>query len=116
VLQGQQFQRRRLRHNPLRNLVSDQNNRSLLPTKTVRISRGDRQSEDALSAPRPEPKPDASSCCEPPRSRRVEGSDPAPLVHDAVRLLGGGRVALIVLGDQTYQLRLTRAGKLILNK
>jgi hemin uptake protein HemP len=33
-----------------------------------------------------------------------------------VGLLGGGKVALIVLGDQTYRLRLTRTGKLILNK
>jgi hemin uptake protein HemP len=115
-LQGKQLQRRRLRHHPLRNPVSDKNRRSLLPTKIVGKSSSDRQSEDALSAPRSEPKPVASSCREAPRSRCVEGSDPAPLVHDAVGLLGGGKVALIVLGDQTYQLRLTRAGKLILTK
>lgn len=42
--------------------------------------------------------------------------DPALPVHDADDLLGGGKVALIVLGTETYRLRLTRQGKLILNK
>ncbi|MGB3553527.1 MAG: hemin uptake protein HemP [Jannaschia sp.] len=36
--------------------------------------------------------------------------------HDAQALLGGSDVARIVLGDQVYTLRLTRAGKLILTK
>ena len=37
-------------------------------------------------------------------------------VHDAERLTAGGNQALIVLGDQVYNLRITRAGKLILTK
>lgn len=36
--------------------------------------------------------------------------------HDATRLTDGGNQALIVLGDQVYNLRITRAGKLILTK
>jgi hemin uptake protein HemP len=36
--------------------------------------------------------------------------------HDAARLTEGGDQAHIVLGDQTYTLRITRAGKLILTK
>ncbi|WP_322890341.1 MULTISPECIES: hemin uptake protein HemP [unclassified Yoonia] len=36
--------------------------------------------------------------------------------HDASNLTEGGNQALIVLGDQTYTLRITRAGKLILTK
>lgn len=36
--------------------------------------------------------------------------------HDATALTGGGNQALIVLGDQVYNLRITRAGKLILTK
>lgn len=36
--------------------------------------------------------------------------------HDAEYLTGGGNQALIVLGDQVYNLRITRAGKLILTK
>jgi hemin uptake protein HemP len=44
--------------------------------------------------------------------------DPAdrPLVHDAEALLGGRDTALIRLRGQTYVLRLTKAGKLILTK
>lgn len=49
--------------------------------------------------------------------------DPAPplprqaeRVHDARTLTGGGSTALIVLDDQIYTLRITRAGKLILTK
>jgi hemin uptake protein HemP len=41
---------------------------------------------------------------------------PAIPCHDAAVLTGPGRQALIVLGDQTYKLRITRAGKLILTK
>ncbi|MBO9455038.1 hemin uptake protein HemP [Paracoccus sp. R12_1] len=36
--------------------------------------------------------------------------------HDATQLTRGGNQALIVLDDQIYQLRITRAGKLILTK
>ncbi len=36
--------------------------------------------------------------------------------HDANQLTCGGKQALIVLDDQIYQLRITRAGKLILTK
>lgn len=36
--------------------------------------------------------------------------------HDAVQLTAGGNVAPIVLGLQTYTLRITRQGKLILTK
>ncbi|TRW97612.1 hemin uptake protein HemP [Paracoccus sp. M683] len=36
--------------------------------------------------------------------------------HDAEALTAGGNQALIVLGEQVYQLRITRAGKLILTK
>ncbi|MFN7002419.1 MAG: hemin uptake protein HemP [Roseinatronobacter sp.] len=39
-----------------------------------------------------------------------------PPVHDAADLLGQVHLALIVLGRETYRLRLTRNGKLILNK
>jgi hemin uptake protein HemP len=37
-------------------------------------------------------------------------------VHDAEALTDGGTHARIVLGDQIYVLRITRAGKLILTK
>lgn len=36
--------------------------------------------------------------------------------HDANDLTAGGNQALIVLDEQVYQLRITRAGKLILTK
>ncbi len=36
--------------------------------------------------------------------------------HDATELTAGGNQALIVLNDQVYNLRITRAGKLILTK
>lgn len=36
--------------------------------------------------------------------------------HDATTLTRGGNQALIILDDQIYQLRITRAGKLILTK
>lgn len=41
---------------------------------------------------------------------------PAIPVHDAVALTDGGALAHIQLHDQTYALRITRAGKLILTK
>jgi hemin uptake protein HemP len=37
-------------------------------------------------------------------------------VYDARRLTDGEGTAMIVLDDKTYQLRITRAGKLILTK
>jgi len=37
-------------------------------------------------------------------------------VHDALKLTAGGNTAAIVLEGQVYTLRITRAGKLILNK
>ncbi|MDO5605675.1 MAG: hemin uptake protein HemP [Paracoccus sp. (in: a-proteobacteria)] len=37
-------------------------------------------------------------------------------VHEANELTKGGNQALIVLNDQVYNLRITRAGKLILTK
>ncbi len=39
-----------------------------------------------------------------------------PPVHMAEELTGGNSTAQIVLGDQVYILRITRAGKLILTK
>ncbi|MFT5867342.1 MAG: hemin uptake protein HemP [Gammaproteobacteria bacterium] len=43
---------------------------------------------------------------------------PAPILptYSARDLTQGGDLAQIVLGDQTYTLRITRAGKLILTK
>lgn len=41
---------------------------------------------------------------------------PASPVHDARDLTGPAGVALILLDGQTYTLRITRAGKLILTK
>ncbi|PKP84194.1 MAG: hemin uptake protein HemP [Alphaproteobacteria bacterium HGW-Alphaproteobacteria-2] len=37
-------------------------------------------------------------------------------VYDALKLTGGGASAVIILGGQVYTLRITRAGKLLLNK
>ena len=37
-------------------------------------------------------------------------------VHRAEDLTGGGQTARIILGDQVYQLRITKLGKLILTK
>lgn len=42
-------------------------------------------------------------------------NDPTPC-HDALALTEGGNLARIVLQDQVYSLRITRAGKLILTK
>jgi hemin uptake protein HemP len=39
-----------------------------------------------------------------------------PKTYDAQDLMPDGQPACIVLGDQTYFLRITRAGKLILTK
>lgn len=46
----------------------------------------------------------------------VMASGPTRPVHDAKRLTGPEGTALIVLGEQVYTLRITRAGKLILTK
>lgn len=48
-----------------------------------------------------------------PRIRDIRQDLPA---YDAGDLTQGGDQALIVLGDQVYSLRITRAGKLILTK
>jgi hemin uptake protein HemP len=48
-----------------------------------------------------------------------ENPDPAPSVlptYAAEELTKGADQAQIILGDQTYTLRITRAGKLILTK
>ena len=37
-------------------------------------------------------------------------------VHQALELTQGGQLAQILLNDQVYSLRITRAGKLILTK
>jgi len=37
-------------------------------------------------------------------------------IHDARKLTGEDGVAMVVLDDKTYTLRITRAGKLILTK
>ncbi|AKS46360.1 Hemin uptake protein hemP [Octadecabacter temperatus] len=39
-----------------------------------------------------------------------------PKTYDAQELMPDGRPACIILGDQSYFLRITRAGKLILTK
>jgi len=46
----------------------------------------------------------------------VSAAAPMFPVHDAARLTGPQGMAHIVLGDQVYTLRITRAGKLILTK
>ncbi|MFN6977164.1 MAG: hemin uptake protein HemP [Gemmobacter sp.] len=57
---------------------------------------------------------------EPPRDRvpTVPGTRDRsePPIYDAADLLSGSNIAVIRLGAQTYRLRLTRQGKLILNK
>jgi hemin uptake protein HemP len=45
-----------------------------------------------------------------------EAFDTALPVHDATRLTGHDGLAHIVLNDQVYTLRITKAGKLILTK
>jgi len=46
----------------------------------------------------------------------VQPSRPTMPTHDAQALTGPDGLARIVLGEQVYQLRITRAGKLILTK
>ncbi len=50
------------------------------------------------------------------RIREVSDRFNAPPSHNARELTQGGDTALIVLDDQTYTLRITRQGKLILTK
>lgn len=47
--------------------------------------------------------------------RALLAADATPC-HDALSLTDGGNLARIVLNDQVYSLRITRAGKLILTK
>lgn len=49
---------------------------------------------------------------------RMSGTKPEPVVprYAATDLTRGNSVAEIVLGDQVYRLRITKAGKLILTK
>ncbi len=49
-------------------------------------------------------------------TRLVPDTTPTPPVHDVYALTRGGNLAEIVLDGNTYQLRITRAGKLILTK
>lgn len=46
---------------------------------------------------------------------RSAGADPIPS-HQALQLTLGGAQAHIILAEQVYTLRITRAGKLILTK
>ncbi len=50
-----------------------------------------------------------------PRTLLSLNADKTPC-HDALSLTEGGNLARIVLHDQVYSLRITRAGKLILTK
>ncbi|MCC1481963.1 hemin uptake protein HemP [Roseibaca sp. Y0-43] len=49
-------------------------------------------------------------------TRFVPETEPSAPVHDVYTLTRGGNLAQIVLDGKTYQLRITRAGKLILTK
>ena len=48
----------------------------------------------------------------------IPRASPAPSIpaYDATDIIGSGGQAQIILGDQVYTLRITRAGKLILTK
>lgn len=48
--------------------------------------------------------------------RESTPQDMANPTYDATELTKGGTIANIVLEDQTYTLRITRSGKLILTK
>ena len=48
--------------------------------------------------------------------RQTDQPDQNLPIYDAKVLTGGGDLAHIVLGEQIYTLRITRAGKLILTK
>lgn len=49
-------------------------------------------------------------------TRFIPETTPAAPVHDVYSLTRGGNLAQIILDGKTYQLRITRAGKLILTK
>jgi hemin uptake protein HemP len=49
-------------------------------------------------------------------TRFIPETAPSAPVHDVYSLTRGGNLAQIVLDGKTYQLRITRAGKLILTK
>ena len=51
-----------------------------------------------------------------PDTRRTALPEHGLPVYDARHLTEGAGTAMIVLDDKTYQLRITRAGKLILTK
>ena len=63
---------------------------------------------DVLDQPAPDPSPAV------PASPSADGV-PVPAI-DSETLFRGHREVLILHGDQTYRLRLTRSGKLILQK
>ncbi|MGC3937305.1 hemin uptake protein HemP [Roseobacter sp. EG26] len=52
----------------------------------------------------------------PPKPLESTPEDPQPPAYDARMMVGDGTQARLVLDDQTYFLRITRAGKLILTK
>ncbi|MCL1629389.1 MULTISPECIES: hemin uptake protein HemP [Roseinatronobacter] len=49
-------------------------------------------------------------------TRFIPETTPTAPVHDVYSLTRGGNLAQIILDGKTYQLRITRAGKLILTK
>jgi hemin uptake protein HemP len=51
-----------------------------------------------------------------PNKATFQTAQSVPPVHDVYSLTAGGALAQIVLEGKTYQLRITRAGKLILTK
>ncbi len=51
-----------------------------------------------------------------PVTQQAPASRPDMPIHDATALTRGGTLAHITLHDQTYTLRITRQGKLILTK
>lgn len=55
---------------------------------------------------------------DPMMSEKIDRKTATPAIpqHDAVELTAGGSTAQIVLNEQIYTLRITRAGKLILTK
>jgi hemin uptake protein HemP len=51
------------------------------------------------------------------RSSDADGQTEEPIpIHRVEELMAGGQIAKILLSGQTYTLRITRAGKLILTK
>ena len=66
-----------------------------------------------MTALRPHPDPARAAMAGGPTE--ADGRE-APPEHDARRLTGGGREALVWLDGVPYRLRVTRRGKLILTK